>query len=178
MKLIILDRDGVINNDSDQYIKSPAEWRAIPGSLEAIARLNQVGYHIAIATNQSGISRGLFDMATFNAMHAKMFRGLAQVGGRIDAVFYCPHTSDAGCECRKPKTGMLRTISDRFNTPLTGVPMVGDSERDLAAAAAVGCVPLLVRTGKGAATLAAGNLPAGTRTFDDLAAVARFLAQP
>ena len=177
MKLIILDRDGVINADSAQFIKSPEEWKPIKGSLDAIARLNQAGYHVIVATNQSGIGRGLFDMATLNAMHEKMSRALAQVGGRIDAIFYCPHTESSECECRKPKPGMLRAIGERFNTSLAGVPAVGDSPRDLAAAAAVGAHPILVRTGKGAATLAAGNLPAGTETYDDLAAVALALTR-
>ncbi|MEO5739358.1 MAG: D-glycero-beta-D-manno-heptose 1,7-bisphosphate 7-phosphatase [Burkholderiales bacterium] len=177
MKLIILDRDGVINADSDQFVKSPEEWRALPGSLEAIARLNQAGYHVVIATNQSGLGRGLFDMSTLNAMHLKMHKALAQAGGRIDAIFYCPHTNTSGCTCRKPNPGMFRAIGERFNTPLERVPAVGDSLRDLQAAASVGAQPILVHTGKGAKTLADGNLPAGTRTFEDLAQVARALAR-
>ncbi len=134
MKLIILDRDGVINYDSDQFIKSPDEWRPIPGSLEAIARLNHAGFRVVVATNQSGIGRGLFDMATLNAIHDKMHKALAQVGGRIDAVFYCPHTADSKCECRKPKPAMFVEIGQRFGAELTGVPCVGDSVRDLQAA--------------------------------------------
>jgi D-glycero-D-manno-heptose 1,7-bisphosphate phosphatase len=176
MKLVILDRDGVINHDSPSFIKSPDEWEPIPGSLEAIARLNHAGYHVVLATNQSGVGRGLFDMATLNAIHEKMVRALAQVGGRIDAIFYCPHAADAGCECRKPKPGMLRSIGDRFDTDLAGVPAVGDSGRDLEAAVAVGAAPILVRTGKGLKTIATGDLPPGTRVFDDLAAVSRMLA--
>ena len=177
MKLVILDRDGVINRDSAQFIKRPDEWEPLPGSLEAIARLNQAGVHVVIATNQSGIGRGLFDMATLNAIHAKMYRALAQLGGRIDAVFYCPHAADSNCECRKPKPGMLRAIGERFNTSLVGVPCVGDGIRDLQAAAAVGAQPVLVLTGKGAATLLDGDLPSNTRTFPDLAAVATALTR-
>jgi D-glycero-D-manno-heptose 1,7-bisphosphate phosphatase len=172
MKLIILDRDGVINEDSDLFVKSAAEWRPLPGSAEAIARFNHAGYRVVVATNQSGIGRGLFEMATLNAMHEKMHRVVAQAGGRIDAVFYCPHTADMACECRKPKPGMLTEIAQRFGIGLAGVPSVGDSLRDLRAAAAVNCSTILVKTGKGAQTLAKGDLPEGTRVFDDLAAVA------
>jgi len=170
MKLIILDRDGVINIDSALYIKSPAEWKALPGSLEAIARLNQAGYKVVVATNQSGIGRGLFDMDTLNAMHEKMHKGLAAVGGRVDAIFYCPHTADENCECRKPKPGMFKRIAKLYNQDLTGVPAIGDSLRDLQAASALGCAPILVRTGKGEKTAADGNLPVGTVVRADLAA--------
>lgn len=175
MKLVVLDRDGVINADSDRFIKTPDEWRALPGSLEAIATLNQRGYHVVVATNQSGIGRGLFDMAGFNAINDKMTRQLAQVGGRIDAIFYCPHAADAGCSCRKPQPGMLREIGRRFNSDLKGVPVVGDALRDLQAAHAVGAWPILVTTGKGKLTLKQGMLPEGTLVLDDLAAVARQL---
>jgi D-glycero-D-manno-heptose 1,7-bisphosphate phosphatase len=175
MKLIVLDRDGVINYDSDRFVKTPEEWRAIPGSLEAIATLNQRGYRVVIATNQSGIGRGLLDMAAFNAINDKMTRQLAQVGGRIDAIFYCPHAADAQCECRKPKPGMLREIGRRFNSDLKDVPVVGDALRDLLAAQAVGARPILVSTGKGKLTLKEGGLPAGTVVLDDLAEVARSL---
>jgi len=171
MKLIILDRDGVINFDSDQFIKSPEEWKPIPGSLEAIARLNQAGYRIAVATNQSGIGRGLFDMPTLNAIHDKMHKTLAQVGGRVDAIFFCPHTNDANCECRKPKSGMIEEISVRFGVSLKGVPAVGDSLRDLEAAARIGAQPYLVLTGKGAKTQAKGGLPESTLIYPDLASV-------
>jgi D-glycero-D-manno-heptose 1,7-bisphosphate phosphatase len=172
MKLIILDRDGVINLDSAQFIKSPEEWKPIPGSLDAIARLTQEGYRVVIATNQSGIGRGLFDMATLNAIHDKMHRAVVVAGGRIDAVFYCPHAADSTCACRKPKPGMLEEIARRFNVSLAGVPAVGDSLRDLQAAVAAGAGPVLVKTGKGAKTFEAGGLPEGTQVFDDLAAVA------
>jgi len=171
MKLIIIDRDGVINFDSDQFIKSPEEWKPIPGSLEAIARLNQAGYRVAVATNQSGIGRGLFDMPTLNAIHDKMHKSLAQVGGRVDAIFFCPHTNDANCECRKPKSGMIEEISARFGVSLKGVPAVGDSLRDLEAAGRLGAQPYLVLTGKGTKTQAKGGLPEGTLIHPDLASV-------
>jgi len=172
MKLVILDRDGTINHDSDQYIKSPAEWKPIKGSLEAIARLTQAGWRVVVATNQSGIGRGLFDMATLNAIHDTMHRAVHQAGGRIDAIFFCPHAGDANCECRKPKPGMLLEIAKRMNVDLDGVPMVGDSLRDLQAAAAAGARPVLVLTGKGRQTRDAGGLPAGTVVVPDLAAFA------
>ena len=175
VKLIVLDRDGVINHDSAQFIKSPDEWRQIPGSLEAIARLNHAGYRVVIATNQSGIGRGLFDMATLNAIHEKMHRALALAGGRVDALFYCPHTADAQCECRKPKTGMLREIGVRYGVDLNGVPCVGDGLRDLIAADAVGAQPMLVLTGKGERTLRDGDFPKNTVIFPDLAFAASAL---
>jgi D-glycero-D-manno-heptose 1,7-bisphosphate phosphatase len=178
MKLVILDRDGVINYDSAQFIKSPDEWKPIPGSLEAIALLNQSGYRVALATNQSGIGRGLFDMATLNAIHDKMHRALAQLGGRIDALFYCPHAADANCDCRKPKPGMIEEIGRRFAIDLTGVPSVGDSLRDLQAGIPFGVQPILVRTGKGETTLKGGDLPEDTWVCDDLAqAVQRIITQ-
>lgn len=177
MKLVILDRDGVINYDSVQFIKSPAEWKPIPGSLEAIARLNQAGYRVVVATNQSGIGRGLFDMDTLNAIHDKMHRAIQAVGGRIDAIFYCPHPADSKCACRKPKPGMFERIASCFNIELAGTPAVGDSLRDLQAAAAVGGRPLLVLTGKGQMTQAEGNLPEGTLVFSDLAATVDYLLQ-
>lgn len=172
MKLIILDRDGVINYDSEQFIKKPEEWKQIPGSLEAIARLNQAGYRVVVATNQSGIGRGLFDMSMLNAIHNKMHKACALVGARIDAVFFCPHTSESMCTCRKPKSGMLEEIAARYNlSNLNGVPAVGDSLRDLQSAAALGAQPYLVLTGKGMKTQAAGELPEGTLIFPDLATV-------
>ncbi|HEX5538640.1 MAG TPA: D-glycero-beta-D-manno-heptose 1,7-bisphosphate 7-phosphatase [Methylophilaceae bacterium] len=173
MKLVILDRDGVINFDSPQHIKSPDEWIPIPGSLEAIALLNQSGFRVVLATNQSGISRGLFDMATLNAIHDKMHRALGQLGGRIDALFYCPHSAEAECNCRKPKSGMIEEISRRFAIDLDGVPSVGDSLRDLQASAAYGAQPILVRTGKGELTLTQGNLPENTWICANLAEAAQ-----
>ena len=129
MKLVILDRDGVINYDSEHFIKSVAEWKALPGSPEAIAKLTQAGYRVVVATNQSGIGRGLFDMDTLNAMHEKMHKHLAAVGGRIDAIFFCPHTADEACGCRKPKPGMFERIAQVYNIDLEGVPTIGDSLR-------------------------------------------------
>ena len=169
MKLVVLDRDGVINVDSDQYIKSPEEWKPIPGSLEAIARLTQAGFRVVVATNQSGLGRGLFDMATLNAMHNKMHKAVNQLGGRIDAVFFCPHAQDGGCNCRKPKPGLLEEIGRRFNVNLRGVPSIGDSLRDLEASAAVGAQPILVLTGKGQKTRREDGLPPGTVIYADLA---------
>jgi D-glycero-D-manno-heptose 1,7-bisphosphate phosphatase len=133
MKLVILDRDGVINHDSDQFIKSPDEWKPIPGSLEAIARLSQAGYRVVVATNQSGVGRGLFDMATLNAIHDKMHKAVMHAGGRIDAIFFCPHAADADCNCRKPRSGMIEAIAERYNVELGEVPAIGDSLRDLEA---------------------------------------------
>ena len=177
MKLVILDRDGVINYDSDQYIKSPEEWRVIPGSLEAIARLSQWGYRVIVATNQSGVGQGLFEMDTLNLIHEKMMRAVAQVGGRIDAVFFCPHTNADNCDCRKPKPGLLQEIAARYATDLAGVPVIGDSLRDLQAAQAVGAHPILVLTGKGQQTLESPDLPPGTPVYADLAAaVAKLVA--
>ncbi|OBS09380.1 D-glycero-beta-D-manno-heptose 1,7-bisphosphate 7-phosphatase [Acidihalobacter prosperus] len=175
MKLIILDRDGVINEDSDDYIKSPDEWVPIPGSLEAIAKLNEAGYQVVVATNQSGIGRGMFDVETLAAMHEKMRRLLAVHGGRVDAVFFCPHAPGQRCGCRKPAPGLFEEIARRYGADLGGVPAVGDSLRDIEAAQAVGAQPMLVRTGKGGRTLAAGKLPADVPIFDDLAQVAETL---
>ena len=168
MKLVILDRDGVINIDSVNFIKNPNEWIALPGSLEAIALLNQSGFRVVVASNQSGIARGLFDMATLNAINDKMHRALAQMGGRIDALFYCPHSAEDNCTCRKPKTGMIEDIGRRFSVDLTEVYGVGDSLRDLQAFHDAGCKPILVRSGKGEETLANGNLPSNTLIFADL----------
>ncbi len=176
MKLVILDRDGTINEDSDAYIKSIAEWRPIDGSLEAIARLTQAGYRVVVATNQSGIARGLFNTATLIAIHDAVQRAAAQAGGRIDAFFFCPHAADSACDCRKPKPGMLLEIARRFNVSLSDVYMVGDAQRDVEAAAAAGARPVLVLTGKGRETYDEGKLPPGTEVHPDLAAFARKLA--
>ncbi len=153
MKLIILDRDGVINEDSDDYIKSPEEWEPIPGSLEAISRLNHGGYRVIVATNQSGLGRGLFTVEDLHRIHAMMGMQLDGLGGNIDAIFFCPHRPKDNCDCRKPKPGLLLEIAARLRIPLTGVPAVGDSRRDLEAALAAGANPILVRTGKGVRTL-------------------------
>lgn len=178
MKLVILDRDGVINYDSDQFIKSPAEWKPIPGSLEAIARLCQAGWRVVVATNQSGVGRGLFDMDMLNGIHNKMHRAVQSAGGRIDAVFFCPHTAEQKCDCRKPQAGMFKRIGETYKLDLNGVPSVGDSLRDLQAAAAVGAWPMLVLSGKGKKTQAAGGLPEGTVTFADLAAAVDHILKP
>ena len=179
-KLIILDRDGTINEDRDDYVKSADEWVPIPGALEAIARLNHAGWHTVIATNQSGIGRGTFDMAALNAMHVKMNQLLAKQGGRIDAVFFCPHIPEDECDCRKPMPGLFTQIGERFGVSLDAVPVVGDTLRDLQAGAAAGCQPHFLRTGKGA-RLDAKALDAlvsqvpGTRVHADLAAFAEHL---
>ncbi|MEN9374495.1 MAG: hypothetical protein RIR79_2047 [Pseudomonadota bacterium] len=178
VKLIILDRDGTINEDSAQFIKSPEEWRPLPGALEAIARLNHAGWHIVVASNQSGLGRGLFDVATLNAMHTKMHTMLAAVGGRIDAIFYCPHGPEESCTCRKPNAGLFEKIRERYGMDLKGMPTVGDSLRDLVAGVAVGCVPHLVLTGK-AFKLRGKPLPDDypqhTIVHQDLSAFADFL---
>ena len=179
-KLIVLDRDGVINHDSDEYIKSPQEWKPIAGSLEAIARLNHADYRIAVATNQSGVARKLFNMDTLVDIHNKMHKLVAEVGGRIDAVAFCPHAPRDDCDCRKPKPGMLIDLAKRFDAQLSELFIVGDSLRDLQAAAAVNARPILVKTGKGEKVVSIlaesglGNVP----VFDDLAAVADYLAKP
>ena len=152
MKLIILDRDGVINYDSDEYIKNANEWRPLPGSIEALARLSQAGCSVVVATNQSGLSRGLFGLDELEAMHHKM-RNLAEAaGGHIDGIYYCPHVPEEGCSCRKPAPGLLRLIAQDFHADLRGVPLIGDSLRDLQAGLELGCRLILVRTGKGRAT--------------------------
>ncbi len=148
MKLVILDRDGTINEERDDFVKSPDEWVPLPGALEAIARLNHAGWHVVVASNQSGLGRGLFDMATLNAMHAKMNQLLARQGGRIDAVFICPHAPDDQCTCRKPLPGLMEQIGERYGVHLRDVPVVGDSPRDVQAGLAAGCPAHLVRSGK------------------------------
>jgi D-glycero-D-manno-heptose 1,7-bisphosphate phosphatase len=171
-KLVILDRDGTINQDSDDYIKSPEEWIPLPGALEAIARLNHAGWQVVVASNQSGLGRGLFDMATLNAMHAKMNKHLSAVGGRIDAVFFCPHGPEDKCPCRKPLPGLFEQIGERLGMDLKGTHVVGDSLRDLQAGVAVGCTPHLVHTGKGAAFQGQPlptTFPSHTLTHADLA---------
>ena len=154
MKLIILDRDGVINEDSDDYVKSVDEWEPIPGSIEAIAKLSKAGYTVAVATNQSGISRGFFDEFELAAMHQKMCSLVEEEGGQINGVFFCPHGPDDDCECRKPKIGLIEQIECEFGTNVERLPFVGDSVKDLICARLAGCTPVLVRTGKGETTLA------------------------
>jgi D-glycero-D-manno-heptose 1,7-bisphosphate phosphatase len=172
MKLVVLDRDGVINHDSAAYIKSPDEWRPIEGSLEAIARLRKAGYRVAVATNQAGVGRGLFDMATLAAIHSRMTQAVSAAGGQIDGIFFCPHSPQAACVCRKPQPGMLLEILRRFGVEPGAVTVVGDSLRDLQAAQAAGCQPALVLTGNGVRTLEEGGLPEGTTVHDNLAAFA------
>lgn len=171
MKLIILDRDGVINHDRKDFVKSADEWIALPGSLAAIARLSQAGWKVVVASNQSGIARGLFDMAALTAMHNKLRKELAALGGAVDAFFLCPHGPDDGCVCRKPLPGLFRDIARRYDVSLDGVPAVGDSLRDLQASVQAGCRPWLVRTGNGEKTAASPDLPPGTEIRGDLAAV-------
>lgn len=171
MRLVILDRDGVINHDSPSFVKSSDEWEPIPGSLEAIARLCRAGFHVVVFTNQSGLARGLFDQATLDAIHAKMRAAIQTAGGELAAIYFCPHGPDDSCECRKPRPGMLHQIGRDFGQSLAGVPVIGDSKRDLQAAQAVGARAILVRTGNGADTERAGN-SLGAEVYDDLAAVA------
>jgi D-glycero-D-manno-heptose 1,7-bisphosphate phosphatase len=182
MKLVILDRDGTINEDRDDFVKSEAEWVPLPGALEAIAKLHHAGWRVVLATNQSGLGRGLFEMGTLNAIHAKLNRLLAEEGGRIDAVFFCPHAPDEPCDCRKPLPGLMLQIGERYGVPLSEVPVVGDSLRDLQAGAAAGCQTHLVLTGKAAAagedTRAEwlAQVP-GTQVHADLAGFVSYLLQ-
>ena len=174
-KLIILDRDGTINRDSDDYIKSPDEWLPLPGAIEAIARLCQGGWHIAIASNQSGLGRGLFDLATLNLMHDKMNKLLAAAGGRVDAIFFCPHLPQDHCQCRKPLPGLFEKIGERFGVALDQVHAVGDYLRDAQAAALAGCQTHLVCTGKSegySGRTPPENFPPQTMVHDNLSAFA------
>ena len=174
MKLLILDRDGVINEDSDAYIKSLDEWIPIPGSIDAIARLSKAGWTVAVATNQSGLARGYYDLATLEAMHARLHELVAAEGGSVGLIVHCPHGPDEGCACRKPLPGLLERVAMHYGQPLAGQWFVGDSGRDLEAAIAAGCQPVLVKTGKGQRTLSK-PLPDNVLVFDDLAAVADHL---
>lgn len=183
MKLAILDRDGTINQDNSDFVKSPDEWVALPGALEAIARLNHAGWHVVVASNQSGLGRGLFDVTTLNAIHAKMHKALAAVGGRVDAVFYCPHAEEEGCHCRKPRPGLFEQIGERYGIELKSALVAGDRLRDLQAGVACGCEPHFLLTGKGAqfrASVARGEplpatFPPGTLVHADLGALADFV---
>jgi D-glycero-D-manno-heptose 1,7-bisphosphate phosphatase len=171
--LLILDRDGVINLESAEFVKSAEEWQPLPGSIEAIGRLHRAGYTIAVASNQSGLARGLFDEPALDAMHAKMRALVADAGGFVDTIVYCPHVPDAGCDCRKPRPGLLHQLARHYRIELADVPVVGDSLRDLEAAVSVGARPILVRTGNGAQTET--RLPddwQDVEVYDDLAAVA------
>ena len=176
MPLVVLDRDGVINADSKAYIKSPEEWRPLPGSLEAIAALTAAGWRVAVASNQSGVARGLFDSATLAAINAKMEAAVRAAGGELAAIFFCPHGPDDGCACRKPKPGLLYMVAERFGVDLRNVPVIGDSARDLAAAEAVGARPILVLTGNGPETLAKRTREGrDTERYADLRAAASAL---
>jgi D-glycero-D-manno-heptose 1,7-bisphosphate phosphatase len=176
MKLIILDRDGVINYDSDKYIKNAEEWEPLPYSLDGIANLTQLGYKIVVCTNQSGIARGLFSIEDLNNIHEKMIKMVKLAGGEISAIFFCPHDNNDNCSCRKPKSGMIDDICDRFNLEdARDIMMVGDSERDLLAINGVGGIPVLVKTGNGKKTLSKGNVPSGTLVFENLLEVSEYL---
>ena len=192
MKLLILDRDGTLNRSRDDYVASPDEWEALPGALEAVARLNQGGWRVVLATNQSGIGRGLFDMASLNAIHTKMHRQLAAAGARVDAVFFCPHAPDEACNCRKPQPGLFTQIGERYGVSLAGVPAAGNALRHVKAAGLAGCPTHLLLTGQSehlrgrvglgsSADLAAlaPDLPPGTHTHEDLGVFADWLlSQP
>ena len=180
VKLVILGRDGILNEFRDDHVKAPDEWFPVPGALEAVSRLNHAGWHVVVATNQSGIGRGMIDMASVNAVHAHMNKQLMAVGGRIDAVFFCPHTPEDLCDCRKPLPGLMRDIGKRYGIDLKQVPMVGDTLRDLQAAHAAGCEPHLIRSGRAAVLGTAleqsmlDEVP-GTRVHADLAEFAEYL---
>ncbi|HEY8386027.1 MAG TPA: D-glycero-beta-D-manno-heptose 1,7-bisphosphate 7-phosphatase [Porticoccaceae bacterium] len=175
MALVILDRDGVINEDSDAFVKSLAEWIPLPGSIEAIARLSRAGFTVAVATNQSGLGRGLFGQDDLDAMHQHLESLVVEAGGKLAGIYYCPHRPEEGCECRKPLPGLLDRLARDLGQPLQGAYMVGDSLRDLEAGLARGCRPVLVRTGKGTATEARlqasdSSLLASLAVYDDLSA--------
>jgi D-glycero-D-manno-heptose 1,7-bisphosphate phosphatase len=168
-RYVLIDRDGVLNHESDQFIKSPEEWLPIEGSLEAIALLNQHGYKVVIITNQSGLARGFFDQSTLDKIHAKMHRLAADKGGKIDGIYLCPHGPDDGCACRKPKPGLLKSFAAERKVNLQGMPFIGDSLRDIQAAQAVNANPILVKTGKGRETCANNpnlNIPVFENFYD------------
>ncbi len=175
MRLVVLDRDGVINHESEAYIKSPDEWIPIPGSLEAIARLNQGGFNVVVATNQAGVGRGLFDLAALTEIHAKMTASLAKVGGHLDGIFFCPHRPEENCGCRKPAPGLFQQIAERFHISLSGAPVIGDSLRDIEAAETVGARPILVRTGYGEEALRQLIDQSRAEVFANLAQVVDYL---
>jgi D-glycero-D-manno-heptose 1,7-bisphosphate phosphatase len=181
-KLVILGRDGILNEYREEHVTTPQEWQPVPGALEAVARINHAGWHVVVATNQSGIGRGMIDMSAVNTVHAHMNKMLQVQGGRLDAVFFCPHTPEDQCDCRKPKPGMLLDVGRRYGIDLEQVPVVGDTARDLIAAHAAGCEPHLVLSGR-AATLAPDAVAAllaqvpGARAHASLAHFADFLLQ-
>lgn len=178
MPLLLLDRDGVINHDSENYIRSLADWRPIEGSYEAIARASKAGFDVVVVTNQSGLARGYFDSATLEKIHHELRQRVSDLGGRIDAIAYCPHGPDDGCDCRKPAAGMLIEALARFKTSPEDSVLVGDSLRDLQAAERAGVRPVLVRTGNGEKTIEHGELPAGTTVYADLSAAIDSLIIP
>lgn len=174
-KLVVIDRDGILSQDPEAYVRGSEDWQPIPGALEAVARLNQAGWRVVIATNQVGIGRGLFDVASFNAFNARMLKSLAEVGARVDAIFFCPHAPEDECGCRKPAPGLFIEIGQRFGVPLGQVLAAGDSVRDALAADAAGCQPHLILSGQSAAYREGGlpeGLPPGTRVHRDLQAFA------
>lgn len=173
-RLVILDRDGTINRDSVDYVKNASEWKALPDALEAIGKLCRAGWTVCVATNQSGIGRGLFSIDDLHEMHKKMHSELAAHGGEIDGIYFCPHVPDDRCDCRKPKPGLLRQIAVRYRCKLDGVPVIGDSERDIRAAETAGARPILVRTGNGKRTLREGRV-GEVEVYDDLAAAVEAL---
>ncbi len=175
MKLVIIDNHGVINHRSNTFIKTADEWTPISGSLRAIARLTQAGYRVVIASNQSGIGRGLLDMTAFNAINEKMHKAVHHAGGAIDSIFFCPHTNEDKCQCRKPEVGIFKEIMQRYRIDLKNIPIIGDSLRDMQAAIKVGASPILVLTGSGNKTSANKALPENTQIFADLAAATDFL---
>ncbi len=178
MKLVILDRDGTINEEGAEPVETPDAWRPLPGALEAIARLNHGGWHVVVASNQASLGRGLLEVATLNAIQTKMHKLLAAAGARVDAVFFCPHAPDEGCRCRKPEPGLFEQIGERYGIDLRGVPAVGDSVEDLVAGAAAGCESHLVLTGLGVVYRGHAlpkSFPQGTVVHEDLAAFAEFL---
>tara|TARA_B110000879_G_C11029554_1_gene454263 strand:+ start:124 stop:672 length:549 start_codon:yes stop_codon:yes gene_type:complete len=179
MKLAILDRDGVINEDSENYIKNVSEFIILPGSVEAITHLHASGFTVIVATNQSGLGRGLFDLDDLEAMHQKLKRTVEAAGGEVAGIFYCPHTPDDNCKCRKPKPGLLDAIEAEFNVSVSGWPMVGDSLRDLQAGVSKGCDPILVKTGKGLKTLQQieSQQPFATKVFDNLLDAAHHISK-
>lgn len=177
MKLIVMDRNGTLCTGQPEQLGTPTDWQPLPGALQAVARLNQAGYAVVLAANYPGLGGGLFDMTTVNAVHAELHRRLATVGARIEAVFFCPHTPDEDCTCRKPRPGLLRLIGSRFGVDLRQVHAVGNSLSDLQAAEAAGCLPHLVLTGPDAPGPCA-DLPARTRVHADLAAFADALLLP
>jgi D-glycero-D-manno-heptose 1,7-bisphosphate phosphatase len=171
-KIVVLDRDGVINEDSEEFIKSPAEWRPLPGSLDAIARLHKAGFTIVVATNQSGVGRGLFSLKTLGDIHQEMLARVTAAGGHISRIVFCPHSPEDHCDCRKPAPGMLYLIAELTGCGLGNMIVIGDAARDLQAARAVGSRPMLVRTGKGRTTEAALPQDELVEIYDDLAAAA------